>query len=422
MRNYNNFRAAVLNKMSQLFPNDGTQYQWNLWEDCSTLVPVEGYNFYELSYRIRGFGMCGVRFFLDDSKENVTNFWFFTTLPGMGDNTKKFKTWVENDLGNEPETDPISQLLSFNTTGGNAAKVLKKHTCVIESSYHEHYNDGDIDDTFDGLDCKAAVGTVVNVDGIDYVCVYRYETDSQDRGWSGCTNTTYWVRLIALNTYADRLLLDEATLMQDSVTITGADIETLLNLPIDWTDLIGYHRGVYDSYSYLYGSRVDIIVCEKYVTVHIIETRNSSKRQCGWEYIADRIQFLLDGTDNTVSYVAYCKRKSYAEKIATLVSDGLSVEQAKLWLKSRATWKHENKPSFCFEQAKFAEKDFWLKLSGARGWKHAEKIIANAGLSEELSWFTGISFPRATDTCALIAQLCTETMSGSGWTLTKEVC
>lgn len=410
MRTYTNLRASVLNKMASLFPNDGTQYQYNLWEDGES---ADEAGYYIISYRIYGFGQVGCRIWVEDG--NVTCIVGFCSLPGSDEDIREFLSWVEGPLGDD--TDPLQTLNEFVEAGGNAAKVLERHCSVVKSSYFEHYQDGDSDETVAGFNCKAAVGAITCLDGINYVCVRSYETSSEDRGWSGCRNSTYWVRLFNLHLYADKLLLDEATLMQSAVSIEGTSIESLLKLPINWTELIGHQSGITNSYSYMYGRRVEIIVCDLYVTVHVIETRNSSTRQRGWEYIAGRVQYLKDGTDNTPAYVAYCNRKHYAEKLSALLADGISLADAKRWLKASSQWKHENSAAFCIEMAKLANKKFWLELSGARGWNHASKIIQNAGL--QLDW--SLSFPRMTDQAALISQLCTDdAVVGVGWTLTRE--
>jgi hypothetical protein len=90
--NYQELRTEVLNKMEILFPNDGTQYQMNLWED-GKYKEEEGY--YIISYRIYGFGQVGVKIWVDIN-ENVEDVYAFNTLPGVDESIRLFFQFVKD--------------------------------------------------------------------------------------------------------------------------------------------------------------------------------------------------------------------------------------------------------------------------------------------------------------------------------------
>jgi len=90
--NYQELRTEVLNKMEELFPNDGTQYQLNLWED-GKYKEDEGH--YIISYRIYGFGQVGVKIYVDKNN-NVEDIYMFNTLPGIDESIRVFQAFVKN--------------------------------------------------------------------------------------------------------------------------------------------------------------------------------------------------------------------------------------------------------------------------------------------------------------------------------------
>jgi hypothetical protein len=90
--NYQELRTELLNKMEELFSNDGTQYQLNLWED-GKYKEEEGY--YIISYRIYGFGQVGVKVWVD-SQESVIDVHAFNTLPGVDESIRLFFQFVKN--------------------------------------------------------------------------------------------------------------------------------------------------------------------------------------------------------------------------------------------------------------------------------------------------------------------------------------
>ena len=213
-------------------------------------------------------------------------------------------------------------------------------------------------------------------------------------------------------------------LIKEGVSIEGATPEDLANLPINWVELLAGFSGIESRQGGNYsGSAASIVVCDKYITVNATYSRNSCVAMTGWTYDRPLAQFFLDGRDNTAAYLAYCKRKQYQERLQTLLSEGLTKEQATLYLRAKAQWKHENPAKWCFEMvAKQPNKAVWEAIANATGKSHGNKIAAKYGLQ---GWFDNGSFPRNACAAHLIAQLCTDDtpldkvrpypMKGDGW-------
>lgn len=272
------------------------------------------------------------------------------------------------------------------TTNIATLRMASDFAVVSEETFDFHFNE------FRGGDFSRTVPSEV----IAYGATWKVSLHWIDRGWG---DYCFQYHTDDINSFTE--------LIKEGVSIEGASAEKLANLPINWVKMLAEFSGVESRQGgYWSGSSAQIVVCDKYITITATYSRNSCVTMRGWTYDRPLAQYFLDGRDNTVAYLAYCKRKAYQEKLQTLLSEGLTKEQAALYLKARAQWKHENPAKWCFEMVeKQPNKAVWEAISNANGKSHGNRIAAKYGLQ---GWYDIGSFPRNASAAHLISQLCTD--------------
>ena len=230
---------------------------------------------------------------------------------------------------------------------------------------------------------------------------------------NGSENVSYFIigdggkEWLDFNAISDKTRANLYALAQEGITVRNVTREELAKLPIDWLELLDGCRGIKSLQGgYYTGKAAHIEKCNNYITVTATLCGSSCVAMTGWTYESPMAQFFIDGRNNTDAYIAYCKRTRYKEKLENLLQDGLSKEQATLYLRAKAQWKHENPAKWCFEMVeKQPYKNVWLAIANASGKYQGNKIAEMYGLT---SWYDLGSFPRNSDAAALIAQLCTD--------------
>lgn len=296
----------------------------------------------------------------------------------------------------------IETLVDFVKGGGNIFTVIDKPS-TTRSFYHEHYRNGDTNGKVEGLPIDAKVGTVVG----EMVCISTYITDPEFRGWSGCTTSTRWITLGELEQIIPMLSKARQLLTQEGLTIEGVTVEELLKMPIDWGEILPSGlNGISVKHGYYSGSKGQIVVDDKFITITHTIGENSMRR--GWTIDKPIAQyFKSDFSDNTANYKGFLFRQRRREKIfETMEKYDLSYEKSQKWFKVKAQWKHEFSPSECFKFAEeYNNKTLWESLSQTQSWTMFHKRAKSLGGSE---WSLEMSHPRATGMACAIAQLCTE--------------